>query len=342
MSPSLPAYRRSRAPRCALIAATVAVLTVLAGCGSSGSGTADGGAPSSGTSSDGGAPSGSAFPRTVEHHQGTTTIDAKPQRVVALDNSLVEAVVALDAPLVAGIGSYRDQKGFPPYLGAAVAETRDVGPLETPNLEAIAAVNPDLIVSASVRHEALYDELAAIAPTVFVETTGPTWKDNIRKVGEALGEEERAEQALTAYETRAATLGAAINKAAGNPTVSMVRFLDGPTRLYANASFSGIVFKDMGLARPATQDVDEFAVEIGEEEIRKADADHIFVAVFSGGEQASERFQRNPLWRRLQGVQSGNVHEVPDAIWMTSVSLQGADLIMDDLAKIFGVPPMRP
>lgn len=40
-------------------------------------------------------------------------------------------------------------------------------------------------------------------------------------------------------------------------------------------------------------------------------------------------------------MKAGNVHEVADEIWMTSVSLQGAHLMMDDLAEIFGVDPMR-
>lgn len=320
--------------RHAVVAAVAMLLSAgLVACSTGGGDTA--GSPTTA------AKDGAAFPRTVQHHQGQTVIEAKPERVVALDNSLVEAAVALEVPLAGGIGSYRDQKGFPPYLGDAVADTQDVGPLESPNLEAIAALEPDVIVSASVRHEALYDELSAIAPTVFVETTGPIWKDNIRKLGEVFGVEDKAEKVLTAYETRAAGLGAAINEKAGNPTVSMVRFLDGPTRLYANKSFSGIVFTDMGLARPEAQNVDEFAVEIGEEEIRKADADHIFVTVYSGGQEAAERFRRNPLWGELEGVKAGNVHEVADEIWMTSVSLQGAELMMDDMARIFGVDPMR-
>lgn len=315
----------------------VAVLVIGAGtaCGNAGDGQ-----PAS-ASSPQASDAGAAFPRTIQHDQGQTTIPAQPERVVALDNSLVEAVVALDAPLVGGIGSYRDQKGFPDYLGDAVADTEDVGPLEAPNLEAIAALQPDLIVSASVRHEALYQQLSAIAPTVFVKTTGPIWKDNIRVLGEALGRADKADQILTDYETRAAKLGAAINEKAGNPTVSMVRFLDGPTRLYAKDSFSGILFQDMGLARPPAQDVNEFAVEIGEEEIRKADADYIFVTVYSGGEQASGRVRSNPLWQQLVGVRAGNVYEVEDAIWMTSVSLQGADRMMDDMAGIFGVDPME-
>lgn len=316
------------------LAATIAAFTLitgLAGCASEDPAErADTGPAADGT-----------FPRTVQHHKGKTTLQRRPERIVALDNSLVEAVIALDRPLAGGIGSYRDLKGFPPYLGDAVKDTKDVGPLDSPDLEAIAALEPDLIVSASVRHEALYDELSAIAPTVFVETTGPTWKDNITKLGETLGAEDKAKQELAAYEARAKQIGAAVNEKLGNPSMSMVRFLDGPTRLMANTSFTGIIFADLGFARPKAQDVDEFAVEIGEEQIRKADGDHIFVSVFSGGEQANERFLRNPLWRNLNGVKAGNVHEVDDATWMTSVSLQGAEIVMDDLAKMFDVDPMK-
>lgn len=314
--------------------AALALLATGAACG-------DGDTTSPAGSSSGGDDSAAStdFPRVVKHHKGETEIDEKPDTIVALDNSLVEAAVALDLNLVGGISAYRDLTGFPEYLGDAVADTEEVGPLESPNLEAIIGLEPDLIISASVRHDALYDELSTIADTVFVETTGPTWKDNIELLAEATGTEDKAASIIAEYEERAATVGEAINEKADNPTVSMVRFLDGPTRLYANASFSGIVFQDMGLARPEAQDVDEFAVEIGEEEIRKADADHIFVTTYSGGEESEERFLRNPLWGQLEGVKAGNVHEVADEIWMTSVSVQGAHLMMDDMAEIFDVDP---
>ncbi|MBW3639730.1 MAG: iron-siderophore ABC transporter substrate-binding protein [Actinobacteria bacterium] len=282
-----------------------------------------------------------SFPRTITHDKGTTQLPEQPQRIVALDNSLVEAIVLLERPLVGGISSYRDQKGFPPYLGDAVAKTEDVGPLDTPDLEAIAALKPDVIVSATVRHDALYDELSKIAPTVFVKTTGPQWRENVTFLGTVLGVEDKATAELSDYKARAKTVGDAINAKAGNPTISIVRFLDGPTRLMQNKSFIGHILSDAGLARPASQDVDAFAAEVGEEQIRLADADHIFVTSFSGGEASKERFQRNPLWSQLEAVQAGNVKDVADEIWMTSVSVQGAHLVLDDLAATFAVDDAR-
>ena len=324
MNPARTALRRAVLP---VALATAAAL--LTGCGTDSSVSAE----EQSTGSD------ASFPRTVTHDKGTTEIPERPQRIVALDNSLVEAVVLLERPLVGGISSYRDQTDFPPYLGDAVDDTEDVGPLDAPDLEAIAALEPDLIVSATVRHEALYDELGKIAPTVFVKTTGPQWRENVTFLGQVLGAEEKAADELAEYKERAKAVGDAVNEKAGNPSISIVRFLDGPTRLMQKQSFIGHILSDAGLARPAPQDVDDFALEVGEEGIRSADGDHVFVTSYSGGEESKERFQRNPLWKELSAVKAGAVTDVPDEIWMTSVSVQGAHLVLDDLAKTFGVDP---
>jgi iron complex transport system substrate-binding protein len=282
------------------------------------------------------------FPRTVEHAMGKTEIKTKPKRVVALDTSFVDATLVLDTPVV-GYTDYRTINGkLPDYLGddrtQYGSEAQSVGTLAEPNLEKIAALKPDLIVSAKVRHEKLYEQLSKIAPTIMSATTGPTWKDNIRLEGKALGEEALAEQEIRSYEAAAKTVGAAINAKAKNPTISVVRFVDGPTRLYQKATYSGIVLKDAGLARPKPQDVEDFALEISAERIKDADADAIFVATFADDKglsrKTADQFKANPLWKPLQP----KVHEVEDITWMTAVGLQGAWVILTDLAKTFDVP----
>lgn len=327
---SVPTHLTSRltAPLTAVLAATVVSAVALTGCGSS-------------PSADVPAESAAGFPRTIEHAMGSTELKAKPRRVVALDASFVDATLRLDTPVV-GYTDYRSIKGgLPDYLGddrsTFAAEAQSVGTLAEPNLEKIAALKPDLILSAKVRHEKLYTQLSKIAPTVMTETTGPTWKANIRLMAKALGQEDLAEQEIGDYEAAAKATGAAINAKAGNPTISVVRFLDGPTRLYQKASFSGIVLKDAGLARPKSQDVEDFTAEISAERIKDADADAIFVTVYADdkgvGTKTRDQFSANPLWKPL----APKVHEVQDATWMTAVGLQGAWVILGDLAKTFGV-----
>ncbi|WP_084960112.1 ABC transporter substrate-binding protein [Thermoactinospora rubra] len=286
--------------------------------------------------------------RTVKHAMGETRIPAAPKRVVALDQSFVDAVLTLETPVV-GYTTYRSiDDELPDYLGAVAArhgkEATPVGTLEQPSLEKIKALKPDLIVSAKVRHEALYTKLAQIAPTVFSETTGAIWKENLRLMGQALGKEALAETRIKEYEERAAKIGAAIRQASGGslPTVSIVRFAGEPTvRLYVEKSYSGIVLKDVGFPRPQGQPTkdDAIAVDVSQERILDLDADHIFVATYPdpATEEPKRKFVTNPLWAKLKGTK----HEVSDLTWMSAVGIQGAHAMLDDLAKIFSVDPAR-
>lgn len=312
--------------RVALAAVTIGALTA---CGNS--------APSDPAGS---SAAGAAFPRTVEHAMGSTTIPSQPQRVAALDASFADATLMLDTQLVAFTEYNTLGSKLPDYLGASSknfgAEAVSVGKLAAPSLEKIVATKPDLIVSAKVRHSKEYPQLSAIAPTVFSETTGPTWKDNIRLLAKALGKEGLADERLAEYEAQAKKVGDAVKAKSGpETTISVVRFLDGPTRLYAKKSFSGIVLQDAGLARPESQNIDEFMTEISAERIPAADGTKIFVT--TNGDKGSDSlntFRQNPLWAPL----APRVVEVKDAEWMSAVSVQGAYHILADIAKAFDVP----
>ncbi|MFC4007938.1 ABC transporter substrate-binding protein [Nonomuraea purpurea] len=294
------------------------------------------------------APSSSAPFRTIKHAMGETVIPAQPKRVVALDQSFVDAVLTLETPVV-GYTTYRsiDTK-LPDYLGAVAAEfgkeAAPVGTLEQPSLEKVMALKPDLIVSAKVRHEKDYDKLSKIAPTVFSETTGAIWKENLRLMGQALGKEQLADARIKEYEARAAKIGQTIKAKDGKlPTISIVRFAGEPTtRLYVENSYSGLVMKDVGFPRPEGQPTapDAIAVDVSQERIADLDADQIFVATYPdpSADGPKEKFVANPLWGRLKG----DKHEVSDLTWMSAVGIQGAHAMLDDVARFFEVDPARP
>ncbi|KJK60027.1 ABC transporter substrate-binding protein [Saccharothrix sp. ST-888] len=330
------ATRLRRLPAAVL---TVALsTTLLAACGSNG--PEDTKSASAGSSQAAGE-SSAAFPRSVKHAMGTAQIKSRPKRVVVLDSGELDDVTLLDITPVGAVAPHlKTEGGFPAYLKGKVDGTKDVGPMGEPNLELIASLKPDLILTSKVRHEKVYDKLDAIAPTVLAETTGQPWKENLALYAQALGKEAEAKKALADYQARAAKLGEEL-KAKYNgtmPTASVVRFVAGPTRLYQKASFSGVVLNDIGLRRPASQDVDKAMLDVSPEQLNQADADLVFVTTSDDPSKTKEsEMQQTSVWQGLTAVRNNKVFTVPDETWMSGIGVQAADEMLADIAKAAGV-----
>ncbi|MCX4672758.1 iron-siderophore ABC transporter substrate-binding protein [Streptomyces sp. NBC_01381] len=283
------------------------------------------------------------FPRTIKHAMGSTEIPAAPRKVVVLDTGELDDVTLLGIKPVGAVSPhFKTAGGFPSYLKDKIGGVKDVGPMEEPNLELIASLKPDLILSSKVRHEKVYDKLKAIAPTVFTETTGAPWKENLKVHAKALGKEKQADTAMAGYESRAKALGESIKKKYKGkmPSASVVRFIAGPTRLYQKSSYSGIVLDDIGLTRPASQnsaDPEKPMLDVSPEQIDKAEADLIFVTVADEPDKTQQKdVTSNPVWKDLKAVKQDKVFTVPDETWMSGIGVQAAEHVLEDVAKATG------
>ncbi|MFG3339348.1 ABC transporter substrate-binding protein [Glycomyces sp. NPDC048151] len=272
--------------------------------------------------------------RTIEHAMGSTEIPADPQRVVVLDTDKIDTALSLG---VTPIGAARaSETELPGYLGDLSGVTV-VGTTAEPDLEAIEALEPDLILGSKFRQEAFYDELNAIAPTVFTELVGLTWKENFLLDGDALGKGEEAKQLLADYETRAADFGASLGDAVATE-VSIVRFMPDQIRVYGPDSFSGIVVGDTGLARPELQLLadaeDKRFGEVSAEELDSVGGDVVFYCAYGAdGETMLAEYTGGELWQSIPAVQEGKAHNVDDEVWMTGIGVTAAGMILDDLEQ---------
>ncbi|MFE7506385.1 ABC transporter substrate-binding protein [Promicromonospora sp. NPDC057488] len=282
------------------------------------------------------------FPRTVRNlvaneEVGETEIPAKPERVIVLDTGELDNMVSLGVEPV-GIAHPADADMAPDYLD--VGDAVDLGAYDALDLEQIKNLEPDLILGTSLRidDDGLKAKLQDIAPTVLAPRPGVLWKENFLLNAAAVGEEERAQELLDAYEERAGEVGAEVVAANGGeaPTVSMLRFMAGQIRLYANDSFIGIVLADAGLPRPETEDIADLAVEISAEEITLAEGDWLLWGTY-GQPDATEQAAvvDGPLWDQVPAVADGGVvREVPDDTWYLGLGVTGAGLVLDDLETI--------
>ncbi|MFD9030531.1 ABC transporter substrate-binding protein [Streptomyces sp. NPDC059567] len=269
------------------------------------------------------------FPRTLTHALGKTEIKSAPKRVVVLDVGELDNVVSLGIQPV-GYAPAEGDDGIPTYLQKDAGAPKSVGTINNLNLEAIANLEPDLILGSQLRAADKYDELSKIAPTVFSIRPGFTWKENYLLNAAALDKTADAKAKLASYETKAKQLGTDIGP--NKPSISMVRYLPGKIRLYAKASFIGTILEDAGLPRPKNQQINDLAAEISPEKIDQADADWIFTGVY-GDPKATKRdtAQANPLWKNLKAVKAGQAKDVPDETWYLGLGVTAADSVLADL-----------
>jgi iron complex transport system substrate-binding protein len=273
----------------------------------------------------------------VKTVNGDVEVPNAPKRVVVLDTAELDSAISLG---VKPVGATRAdvESGFLDYLPKDKVEgIKDVGTIAAPNLEAVAALKPDLILTSKVRDGQRYAQLKAIAPTVMTETTGYPWKENFATHADALGKIPEAKKVAADYGTHAKKVSEAL---AGNPgtkniTTNVVRFIEGAdTRVYGCESYVASVLKDAGLAPTEfVKDAkDGLMVEVSPEQINKADANAIFYTSYGSKEKSREgQITGGALWKNMSAVKNGKAFRVDDQLWIQGIGYTAADKILDQL-----------
>jgi iron complex transport system substrate-binding protein len=275
---------------------------------------------------------------TVEHAMGTTEIKGTPKKVVILTNEGTEALLSMG---VTPVGAVQSWTGDPWYdhIADKMKDVEVVGTESELNVEAIAKLQPDLIIGNKMRQEEQYNQLKDIAPTVMAETLRGDWKENFELYAKALNKEEKGQEVLGEYDQRIEDLKGKLGDKL-NQQVSMVRFMAGDVRIYHKDSFSGVILDQLGFARPEGQDVDDFAEKgVTKERIPAMDGDVLFYFTYETGDgeanKLAEEWINDPLFQNLKVAKQERVYEVDDAIWNTAGGVIAANKMLDDIEKYF-------
>ncbi|TYS60133.1 iron-siderophore ABC transporter substrate-binding protein [Sutcliffiella horikoshii] len=274
----------------------------------------------------------------VEHAMGTETIEGTPEKVVILTNEGTEALLAMGVKPVGAVQSWLGDTWYD-HIKSDMEGVEVVGTESAVNLEAIAALEPDLIIGNKLRQEDVYEQLDAIAPTVFAETLKGDWKENFQLYAKALNKEEEGKKVMDDFDARVAEMSEELGEKK-EQEVSIVRFTAGDVRIYQKDSFSGIILDQLGFARPESQNVDDFAeMNATKERIPAMDGDVLFHFSFETGDgeatKIKDEWLEDPLFNNLEVAQAGNVHEVSDAVWNTAGGVLAANIMLDDIEEVF-------
>ncbi|MEO0377205.1 MAG: iron-siderophore ABC transporter substrate-binding protein [Cyanobacteria bacterium P01_A01_bin.17] len=150
--------------------------------------------------------------QTIIHEAGETQVCGRPQKVVTLGPSLLELSLTLDTQPI-GHAEYFpfpterfDQPGEQiPYLGQRMTgQPVNVGTAESPSLDAIAKLKPDIILGDITKNKDEYALLSKIAPTLLFNYSGAetTWQSDLKALGQALQKSQQAEDAIATSDQR--------------------------------------------------------------------------------------------------------------------------------------------
>lgn len=255
------------------------------------------------TAADGGA----AFPVTIEHKFGATTVETEPTRVVSVGFTDQDALLALGVVPV-GLRDWYGEQPFATWpwatdlLGDAEPEVLSSSEL---NFEQIKALDPDLIVGlSSGMSETDYATLSGIAPTIaqsdeYIEY-GVPWDVGTRIVGEAVGKAAEADALVADVQDQLAQVAADHPEWAGEEAAVGYVLSENEIGAYASGDLRPRLLAQLGLVTPA--EFDELAGELfyssfSYEEIGRLDRD--LLLWIAGDAETMTRIESNPLRAQL-------------------------------------------
>jgi len=241
---------------------------------------------------------------------GTTTTQAvfdAPQAIVSLSPSSTELLFAIGAgDQVIAVDEYSD------YPAAALELPRDLSGFE-PSVEAIAALNPDLVVMESAQ---IQEQLEALGITVFIALAPPTFDDlytQIEQLGAATGRIGEAAELVGQMQTDIAAALAAVP--APTEPLTIYHELDPTYYSVTSGSFIGQVYSLFGLTNIAdgAEPGNDYP-QLSAEYIIASAPDVIFLADTKYAGETSETVAARPGWDAIPAVANGNVAEMDDDI----------------------------
>ncbi|MBP6562993.1 MAG: siderophore ABC transporter substrate-binding protein [Neisseriaceae bacterium] len=266
---------------------------------------------------DGAAPAATV---SVAHKLGTVEVKQNPERVVVFDFGALDTLEALGVDVIglpkANIPSYLSKYKDDKYA--------DLGNLKEPNFEAIHAAKPDLII-ISDRQAKLFDQLNAIAPTVYTNVDYsdylPSLEKNVHTLASLFGKEAQADEALAKVKADIAKVNEQTSAMSEKGLIVLVN--DGKISAYGSKSRFGFIHDVLGMKQADENiSVSTHGQSVAFEYIVKTNPDYIFVidrsAVVGNSETAAKQVIENELVQKTNAFKNGHIVYLDPNVWYLS------------------------
>ncbi|MED1780266.1 iron-siderophore ABC transporter substrate-binding protein [Brevibacillus fortis] len=327
----------------------LSAMLLLAACGNAGS-TQQSGSNQAATAQPDAAKPAEEQVRTVKHMMGEATIKGTPKRIVALEWSSAEHLLALGIQPV-GIADIPNMKKWVKLPVEIAPEVVDVGSRTAPNLESIMMLKPDLIIGIKRNVEANYDEMSKIAPTIAFDTNPAEGQGSqydrmieiFKQIADITGKNAEAETALkdldkTYAEAKEKLAKAGADKvpfvlAMGYSSQNAVEF-----RLSTDNSTAASILIHIGLTNKyKPKKFEQTGLTLADVEALPALQDANFLHIIQNDDNVIEnQLKNNPVWNGLTFVKENRVYALGGDLWPYGGTMSAkilANKVVDLLAK---------
>ena len=294
-------------------------------------------------------------------------IPVHPQRVLALNSSMIESLFDLGITPVGVVSEYLNPR-------PEAEDLPSIGLENSPNIEVINQLAPELIIAHVRNHAQLLDSLTATGAAVFYidpSTSEDQLIGKIELLGEVLNRQEEASQYVTAVQEKAELL---CEKLADGPIKTTLMIQGGSQNIMAAQDFCfwGKLMSYLGLENIVPEEVAKTSkagfVTFDMETIIQQDPDVILIlqpgfrsaggGSGSGGgsdtgsgkapgggpgsgqsassssmtpEELLAMYQEDPMWQSLSAVKNGNIYLVPLNVSPGRIGVEDALDVMAEL-----------
>ncbi|WP_163528181.1 iron-hydroxamate ABC transporter substrate-binding protein [Halobacillus ihumii] len=246
--------------------------------------------------------------RTLEHASGKVTIPAEPERIIA--PYLEDSLLALGVTPAAQWSIGNDVLDYlQPQLEGVPKIAWDMP------LEQVLKHNPDLLIfsSPSSLQNGSYEDYSQIAPTyVYKEKVSSDWRKQLKRMGEILGKEDKAEQVLADFDKKVEEAKASLQEAIGDESVAFVWTIGDQFFVFENNRYiAEVVYNEMGITQPEfvknLPEASEQWKPISLEKLGQLKADHVFL-IGSEGEAGLETLKNSSVWQSIPAAKNDQIY----------------------------------
>ncbi len=277
----------------------------------------------------------------ITHDLGVTDVPDAPKRIVVLEYSFVDTLAAVGVAPVGIADDDRRESIVQNYTDVIGDDWTSVGTRKSPSLEIIASLQPDLIIADTSRHEAVYEALSEIAPTIVFDSLTGTYDvamEAATTIAHAVGKDAEMTARMEEHNATMEGFKAEIGDVSGWSAQFIVDNGEG-IFLHSPVSYNGSLLNWFGftsnMPSPDGHTYEEAIVNTSLEQLSEINPQLIIRGKYADP-GLTDSWVVQPLYDNIEAVSAGHVYDIDAHAWSRLRGVLASEVSGANLVEIVG------